>query len=188
LLPAAERLGVDTARELATDACVGEIHALLADALAGRAILTDKHGTTRPVAPGDIAVLVEKNDDALRMQQALSLAGIPCVAGGRLSMYQSEEAEQLRWLLQALLDPADDERLRAALATPLLGLDARALAALDEDDAVHRHWQDRLQTWRLLAQRHGVLALLSELCAENAPRLLTLVDGERRLGNLLQLA
>ena len=187
-LPAPERLNVEAARELATNACVGAIQALLADGLNGRALLTDRHGRTRAVAPGDIAVLVDKNDDALRMQQALSLAGIPCVAAGRQSMYASDEAEQLRWLLHALLAPADDERLRAALATPLLGLDATALAALEEDETAHRHWQDRLQAWRQLAERHGVLALLSELCAENAPRLLALVDGERRLGNLLQLA
>ena len=187
-LPAPERLTVEVARDLATAACVQEIHALLADGLAGRAVIADRDGGMRPVAPGDIAVLVDNNNDALRVQRALSLAGIPCVAAGRQSMYRSDEAEQLRWLLEALLAPADDERLRAALATPLLGLDAQALAALEQDEAAHRHWQDRLQGWRQQAERHGVLALVSALCAENAPRLLTLVDGERRLGNLLQLA
>jgi exodeoxyribonuclease V beta subunit len=187
-LPGAERLAVEAARGLATTACVAEIHRLLADGLAGRAVLSDRHGTTRAVAPGDIAVLVESNKDAQHMQDALSLAGIPCVAAGRQSLYRSDEAEQLRWLLEALLVPADDERLRAALATPLVGLDASAIAALDDDESAHRHWQDRLQSWRLLAERHGVLALVNTLSAENAPRLLALADGERRLGNLLQLA
>ena len=182
------RLDVDSARDRAATACVGAIHALLADSQAGRAVLTDRQGVTRAVAPGDIAVLVESNRDAARMQGALSRAGIPCAAAGRQSLYESDEAMQLRWLLEAVLAPADDQRLRAALATPLLGLDAAALAALDDDERAHRHWQDRLQHWRQLAERGGVLALLGELCAENAPRLLSLIDGERRLGNFLQLA
>ena len=188
LLPDSERVSVETARQSATLACVGAIHALLADSLAGRARLTDKNGVARAIAPGDIAVLVEKNSDAERMRAALALTGIPCVAAGRQSLYRSEEAEQLRWLLEALLAPADDELLRAALATPLIGLDAGAIAALDVDESAHRNWQDRLQSWRLLVERGGVLALVNELCAQNAARLLALVDGERRIGNLLQLA
>jgi exodeoxyribonuclease V beta subunit len=187
VLPDGERSDVESVRDLATQACVHEIHRLLADGLAGRAQLIDRRGITRAVAPGDIAVLVEKNSDAQSMKDALSQAGIPCVAGGRQSLYATEEAEQLRWLLEALLAPADDERLRAALATPLFALDAAAIAALDDDDSAHRYWQDRLQSWRQQGERHGVLALLGDLCADGAPRLLALVDGERRLSNLLQL-
>jgi len=133
-------------------------------------------------------VLVEKNDDAERFQAALSQAGIPSVAAGRRSVYQTEEAEHLCWLFEALLAPADDQRLRAALAAPLFGLDAAALAGFDEHEGEHRRWQDRLQHWQQRAQRFGPMAVLGDLCAEQAPRLLALRDGERRLSNYLQLA
>jgi len=188
LAAADEQENIEGARERATRACVGSIHGLLAAALAGRAQLVDRHGVRRMLAPGDIAVLVEKNDDAERMQQALAGAGIPSVAAGRSSLYHSEEAQHLCWLFEALLAPADDQRLRAALAAPLFGLDAAALAAFDSDEPAHRAWQDRLQQWQQRAQRFGPMALLGELCAENAPRLLRLRDGERRLTNYLQLA
>ncbi len=183
-----EKESIESARTRATRACVAAIHSLLEAGIAGRAKLRDKHGQWRAIAPGDIAVLVEKNDDAASIQQALAAAGIPSVAAGRESLYDTEEAQHLRWLLQALSAPADDERLRAALAAPLFGLDAAAIAALDTGQDTHRHWQDRLQRWRQRTERHGPMALIGQLCAENAARLLTLIDGERRLSNYLQLA
>jgi exodeoxyribonuclease V beta subunit len=179
---------IEAARAAATTACVARIHALLAAGLAGRALRRGRDGAIRSLAPGDIAVLVARNADADRIRIALAAAGIPCVAAGRNSLYASDEADELRVLLHALLEPADDRRLRAALAMPLLGADAADLLALDGDEAAHRHWQDRFQDWRERCERFGPLALVSTLCAENAPRLLALIDGERRLTNLLQLA
>src|SRR5690606_28952699 len=52
---------------------------------------------------------------------------------------------------------------------------------------LHRQWQLRAQHWRERLQRGGPLALVDELCAANAERLLGLLDGERRLTNYLQL-
>lgn len=179
---------IDATRDLAARACVATIRELLLAGVAGEVTRTDKHGARRGVLPGDIAILVERHKDGERMQRVLSAAGIPSVAAGRQSLYDTDEARHLRWLLAALNDPGDDTRLRAALAAPLFGLDALAIAALETDDAAHRAWQDRLQCWRERAERHGPLALLNDLAAENAPRLLRLRDGERRLTNYLQLA
>src|SRR5690606_28891495 len=90
-----------------------------------------------------------------------------------------------RSLLLALLQSGDETRLRAALATVLVGVDAAGIAALDTGD---HDWQPRALAWRERLAQGGPLALVSELCAEHAPRLLALTDGERRVGNYLQLA
>jgi exodeoxyribonuclease V beta subunit len=174
----------DQARGLATVACVASIRALLGTLHAQ----LREGGALRPVRPGDIAVLVETHRQAQQVQRALMRAGVPSVAAGRDSLYLSEEATDLLTLLEACLHLADDARLRGALATPLLGLDADALAALDADGPAHRQWQDRALGWRQRWDRHGPLALVTDLCALNAPRLLGLDDGERRLTNWLQLA
>ncbi len=179
---------MDAARSQAAWACAASIHALLQASAQGRASLTDKHGRHRAIAPGDISVLVPRNEDAGQIQQTLSALGIPSVAAGRSSLYQTREAWHVCWLLEAMLAPADDGRLRAVLASPLFGLDAGALAALDQDYAAHRQWQDRLQHWISRAERHGPMALLGDICAQQAPRLLGWPDGERRLSNYLQLA
>ncbi len=181
-------VSIEEARDAATTACATRIHALLAAGLAGRGQRRDRAGKFGPLAPGDIAVLVPKHRDGERIRAALSAVGIPCVAAGRCSLYETDEAGELRVLLHALVNPADDRRLRAALAMPLLGATAADLRALDGDEATHRRWQDRCQAWRGQCERHGVLALVGTLCADNAPRLLGLLDGERRLTNLLQLA
>ena len=178
----------DAMRDQATAACVASIHALLTKSARGNVEILDKQGRRRALGPGDISVLVARNQDGERVQQALSALGIPSVAAGRSSLYQTEEALHLCWLLEALLAPADDGRLRAVLASPLFGLDAAALANLDEDLAEHRTWQDRLRVFLQRAQAHGPMALVGDICAEQSPRLLSLPDGERRLSNYLQLA
>ncbi|MCC4602241.1 exodeoxyribonuclease V subunit beta [Xanthomonas melonis] len=171
------------ARELATTACVAAIGGWLT---AGR----DGHGTIngRPVQAGDIAVLVRNHSEATRIQQALGAVGIPAVAAGKQSLFATDEALELLALLQALLDPGDDSRLRAALATVLIGQDAIAIATLERDGERHRRWQQQALDWRERWQRGGPLALIGELGATHGQRLLALVDGERRLTNYLQLA
>lgn len=174
------------ARALATQACVAAIHAVLADARAGRATLAGR-GCTRAVEPGDIAVLVRSHGEATRVRDALAAAGIPAVAAGKQSLLATIEARELHLLLLALLHPGDDTRLRAALATLVVGLDAAALDALDADGTLAQ-WQARAHGWRERLRRGGPVALVADLASARAGALLGLVDGERRLTNLLQVA
>ncbi|MES2858910.1 MAG: exodeoxyribonuclease V subunit beta [Pseudomonadota bacterium] len=175
-------------RDLATQACVAAIHAVLTAARAGDAVIEGK-----PVQPGDIAVLVRSHREATMVQQALALAGIPAVAAGRQSLFATEEARDLHALLLALLHGGDDGRLRTALSTVLLGVDAAGIDALElpldpAAGSAHRDWQQQAMGWRERLLRGGPLALLGDLCAQHAPRLLGLLDGERRVSNYLQLA
>ena len=99
----------------------GDPRACCRDARAGRASIDGK-----PVQPGDITVLVRSHDEATRIQSALVAAGIPAVAAGKQSLFATAEAGELLAVFEALLRPDDEGRLRAALATMLLGLDAAA--------------------------------------------------------------
>ncbi|MER2020807.1 MAG: exodeoxyribonuclease V subunit beta [Stenotrophomonas sp.] len=175
-------LKADPSRQQASDACVAAIHQILGEARQGRALLRDV-----PVQPGDIAVLVRSHKEATRIQQALGAVGIPAVAAGKQSLYATPEAHDLRLLLLALLQPADEGRLRAALSTVLLGEDAEAIDALEREGDAQRSFQVRLLEWRERWQRGGPFAVIADLCAEHAERLLGLLDGERRLTNYLQL-
>ena len=175
-------------RDIATSACVSAIHAVLSDARAGKATIEG-----RAVRPGDIAVLVRSHAEATRIRQALAMVGIPAVAAGKQSLFAAAEARDLHALLLALLHGADDGRLRTALATVLVGEDAQRIAALADldrsrDGEALRHWQLAALGWRQRLQRGGPLALVTDLCAQHAGRLLGLLDGERRLTNYLQLA
>jgi exodeoxyribonuclease V beta subunit len=176
-------------REMATRACVAAIHAVLSDARDDKVRVRDEETQAmREARPGDIAVLVRTHGEATRIQQALALAGMPAVAAGKLSLFATAEARELHALLLALLHSGDDTRLRAALSTVLVGFNAIEIDALERDGAAHRDWQQRALRWRERLLRGGPLALVGELCADNAPRLLGLLDGERRASNYLQLA
>jgi exodeoxyribonuclease V beta subunit len=169
-------------RQLAADACAGEIRAILDDASNGNAKIEGA-----AVQPGDIAVLVRSHAEATLIQSTLAAIGIPAVAAGKRSLFETEQAQELLAVFEALLQPADESRLRAALSTQLLGHDAAGIARMDIDDDWRSARQVMALQWRERWQRHGPLALVSGLCAANAERLLLLHDGERRLTNTLQL-
>ncbi len=144
----------------------------------------------RPVRPGDIAVLVRKNQQALQTQEALRAMGVPSVLHGATSVLESEEADHLERLLAGIAEPGRRSALRTALATPLIGLDGHELAQLDQDEeGAWDDWIDRFRRWRALWERQSVARMFRAVLEDQGLqiRLLALPDGERRMTNLLHL-
>ena len=157
--------------------------------LVGSGATIEDNGGTRCVAPGDIAVLCRTNAQAAAVQQALRAQRVPSVLQGDASVFDTPEAEELERVLRAMADPRDARALRAALATQLIGVNGNELWALQNDepgwDARVQRFQEWYDRWR---QRGFVPAFRQVLDAEDvAARWLVLVDGERRLTNLLHL-
>jgi exodeoxyribonuclease V beta subunit len=176
----------DESRERVALACTQAIHETLALAAAGRLHIDGAHGRRAP-GPGDIAVLVRKHRDGLRLARMLAQAGIPAVTAAPTSLFETTQAMELLAIFDALLAPADPRRLHAALSTVLLGLDAARIDALLRDDVARARELGRALGWRERWLRAGPLALVEDLCAQAAPRLLELADGERRLSDFIQL-
>jgi exodeoxyribonuclease V beta subunit len=173
------------ARQAAAQATAGEIARLLAAAQRGELTLAG-----RAVDAGDIAVLVRSHAQGSEMRRALAALGVRAVELSQASVFHSAEAEDLDRVLAAVLEPAREPLVRAALATELMGVDAATLDALDADEtgwlaALAGFAEDR-QTW--LAR--GVAVMLRRWWerAGVPRRLLARPDGERRLTNLLHLA
>jgi exodeoxyribonuclease V beta subunit len=169
-------------------ACVAQIVEWLDGASQGRVLLRDGDGSTRELRARDIAVLVNSNREARSMQDALSRAGVPAASCLRASIYASEEAADLRLLLEALRDPADALRARAARVSWLIGDDALAIARTCSNGAALDALLIETAEWAAQVQRHGPLPLLHRLIARAAPRLRALAGGDRRVANYLQLA
>src|SRR5690606_30985490 len=122
-------------------------------------------GDERRVRPSDIAVLVRTNKQVAQVRNALAAAGIGAATLGNESVFASEAAGELHRLLEACAHPGDDARVRAALATRLLGFDAAAIAALDEavgEDGMPLlpAWQARFEAAGLAWQQRGPLPAL----------------------------
>jgi exodeoxyribonuclease V beta subunit len=174
--PAVAEQRVDAALE----ACANQIVQLLS----GNHAIGDA-----PLQPGDIAVLLPKNRQVADLRQRLHLRGVPCVGGGRSSVFASDWARELELSLHAAAQPADPGLVRAALATRLGGMDYPALRSLVAD-ALEADWQaclDRFADWHALWNACGVLAVVQAIVDSAAPRLLYAQDGERALTDLRHL-
>jgi exodeoxyribonuclease V beta subunit len=169
-------------------ACVAQVVEWLEGARLGRVQLRDGDGSTRELRARDIAVLVNNNREARSMQRALARAGVPAASCLRASVYASEEATDLRLVLEALRDPADASRARAARAALLVGDDAAAIAKTRDGGTALDVLLIETAEWAAWMQRRGPLSLLHRLIARAAPRLLGMPGGERRVANYLQLA
>lgn len=169
----------------AAAAVAADIAGLLALAAQGRA-----HYDGRPLAGGDIAVLVRKRKQGEAVREALARHGITSVAMGGGSVWQSEEAEEIERLLLAVAAPSREGLVRAALATVLLGVDAGRLAAWADDDTGWSERPDRFHDDHLLLCDQGFMAMWRRLLRREGvvARVLARPDGERRLTNYRHLA
>ena len=140
----------------------------------------------RALEPGDIAVLVRTNAQAAAMQESLRRVGIPSVVGRSGDIFQSSEMDELLRLLDAVVDPARGERLRAACATLAWGASAEEIHRLQRDDGAFQRLVDRFDAYREDWQSRGFIAMMERLLQEQdvRHRLLALRAGERRLTNL----
>ncbi|CAD7559153.1 exodeoxyribonuclease V subunit beta [Aeromonas hydrophila] len=162
-----------------------EIHRLLTLARAGKAQIGDK-----AVKAGDIAVLVRTGAEGKLVQQELARLAIASVyLSNRESVLAQVEAREILLILHACQNPGEERSLRAALATGLFDLDAKALDELASDE---RAWESAVQEfmeYRKIWHKRGVLAMLRALLHRRnlASSLLASPNGERRLTNFLHL-
>lgn len=87
----------------------------------------------RRVNPADIAVLVRGNDTARLIRDVLREFAVPAVLIDRRSVYRTDTAEKLYRLIEALWEGGDWPRIKRVLADGWFGLNARDLAALEDD-------------------------------------------------------
>ena len=147
-------------------------------------------GNARPIHAGDVAVLVRKNAQAQQIQAALRRVGIPGVVYGDASVLQTREAQELTRVLGAIAEPTHNSLLRAAITTELLGVTADELDAMSQDDRAWSRWVQDLRRWHAMWVDRGFIQMFRALLTEAgiSERCLRLLDGERRMTNLLHLA
>jgi exodeoxyribonuclease V beta subunit len=148
-------------------------------------------GPLRPLRPADIAILVRDGQEARAIRGALAKRRVRSVyLSDKDSVFHTPEAEEILHLLRACAEPGLDSMLRAALATPVLGLPLARLDLLNRDESAWETEVERFSHYRRIWRRRGVLPMLRALLhAFGVPaRLLACPGGERSLTNLLHLA
>ncbi len=170
--------------------CATQIRDWLSAGQRGRALLW-RGETSRPVQSSDITVLVRNRLEAAQVREALQTLGIPSVyLSNRDSVFETLEAQELLWLLQAVLAPERENTLRIALATSMFGLTALDIENLNQDeqawDALVEEFSEYRQIWR----QRGVMPMLRALMTARhiAENLLATRGGERRLTDILHIS
>ncbi|MCC6610569.1 MAG: exodeoxyribonuclease V subunit beta [Burkholderiales bacterium] len=188
-VPRDEDATKDAVRERIARAVAEDIARLLERSRAERALIELPGERPRPLAGGDIAVLVGTHREGDIVRKALAAAGLTSVTYGADSVFASHEAIELERVLVAAADLGSEPRLRAALATDFFGLDAEALARLAADGAEWEGWVERFRAYHTLAREDGFARMWRELAVREgiAARLLAHPDGERRMTNVTHL-
>ncbi|WP_075878836.1 exodeoxyribonuclease V subunit beta [Vreelandella massiliensis] len=149
-----------------------------------------------PLKPSDMAVLVNGLQEARAIRLALASRGVKSVyLSDHDKVFSSPMAAQVERWLRACAEPLASSRqaeahLRAALATPVLGL---TLADLDHLQQSELAWEERVEQfsrYHRLWQRQGVLPLVRRMMVDfdiPARLLAAFEDGERLLTDLLHL-
>ncbi|HET8929215.1 MAG TPA: UvrD-helicase domain-containing protein [Acidimicrobiales bacterium] len=157
-------------------------------------------GPTRRVEPGDIALLVRRRSEGAALAEALQRAAVPAVVRGNgdvrassapgwsNSPAPSRAAAEWRLLLEAVADPADPRRARAA-AVGVFGPLPAPWALVGADEEVITGFQRRLSDWAGTLARSGAAAFSGRVWAESSvvTRVLATPDGDRLMTDLEHL-
>ncbi|MCL2918842.1 exodeoxyribonuclease V subunit beta [Shewanella litorisediminis] len=166
-------LNKQTARTLLAEDAAAHIGQLLSLAAEGRAVLTDRQ---RPLLAKDIAVLVRDRNEAAFIKDALTRRNIGAVFLSRDNVFATKEASELLHVLAALAQPRDEKRLRAAMATRLMGWNLSQIAAFNQDEDARRQALECFERWHQRWQRQGVMPALMAFADDT--RLLQRLGGE----------
>jgi exodeoxyribonuclease V beta subunit len=129
--------------------------------------------------------------EARAIRQALATRGLRTVyLSDKDSVFESDEAAWLFYLLEACAEPERHRRLKAALATPVLDLPLTRLDQFNRDELAWEAEVERFRKYQRVWRHQGVLPMLRMLLSDfDVPaRLLPLPDGERTITNLLHLS
>lgn len=183
-------VGVGDYQTFMAEVCAGQIRDWLIAGQQGEAVLFQEE-TARAVKASDITVLIRSRHEATLIRDALARLNIPSVyLSNRDSVFETQEAQEMLWLLQAVLAPERENTLRSALATSILGLSALDIETLNLDEKAWDAVVEEFVGWRELWQLRGVMPMLRALMSTRhiAENLLATPGGERRLTDILHLS
>lgn len=136
-----------------------------------------------------VAVIVRTHRQARMIQSALRDAGIFSVMRSDESLFASVEAEEVRLLVTALADPGREPLVRAALVTPVFGLNGNDIARLNDDEEAWALCLQEFREYHRLWLERGFMVMARELMRRESVRERLLAtagsSGDRALTNVL---
>jgi exodeoxyribonuclease V beta subunit len=169
----------------------------IADAIVGfmdprQPLMLGSAKNRRPLRLGDIAILVGSHRLAALLKSVMGQFGIRSVIGKSGSILESDEADLITVLLEAILNPSREKAVRALLASRCFGYDIDMLTEWEASDADRIATLDELSSSRSRWHKEGIASALNYMLSRS--RAYSLADegdggllNERRITNLRHL-
>ncbi|GAC14183.1 exodeoxyribonuclease V subunit beta [Aliiglaciecola lipolytica] len=170
----------------------GHVANIIVGLLQNATLLNDDDANSRSqkVLAKDCCVLVKDRTEANVVKQALAARGVDSVFLVRHSVYATEIALDLYRLLDALVNPTDERRLKAALSSELMCFTAMQLDQLFSSESEWQTTVDLFVEWQIKWQRFGIMMVLNQIMQHFdlfSGLMLHFSDGLRRLTDLRHL-
>ncbi|HEJ0423214.1 TPA: exodeoxyribonuclease V subunit beta [Citrobacter koseri] len=185
-----ESCGIGDYQSYMAQVCATQIRDWLKAGQTGDALLVSEK-TSRPVRASDISVLVRSRQEAAQIRDALTLLAIPSVyLSNRDSVFETLEAQEMLWILQAVMTPECENTLRSAMAASMMGLTAQDIETLNNDENAWDTVVEEFDGYRQIWHKRGVMPMLRALMSARniAENLLATAGGERRLTDILHIS
>lgn len=178
--------GKDLPAARARELIAQDLAADVAELLASPACFLGPDGP-RPIAAGDVAVLVATGAEADLVHRTFSRHGIPAVLGGGSNVLTSRAADEWLALLEAMESPERSGLVRDAALTDLLGHEVTALVV--GGDRITDQIAARVRNLADLLGSSGMAAVVEAVTDEQfATRVLSRPDGQRHMTDLRHVA
>jgi ATP-dependent helicase/nuclease subunit A len=128
---APDALGIVAAESVS--ACAGAVAGEIERLLQGQTVRDRQAQTSRPIRPGDIAILFRSKDSHREFEAALQARNLPAYVYRGLGFFDADEIKDVVALLRYLADPGSSTRAAALLRSRFIRLSDPALHVLAPD-------------------------------------------------------
>lgn len=177
-------------RKIMAYQCAITIYNWLILAKNGKAWL-ENNNIRKKLQASDIKILVRNRNEAILVKKELKTLAIPTIfISTKDSVFKTLEANELLWLLEAILNPEDKNKLFCTLASNLLGVNAATIENINSNKYILDSIKKNFLIYKLNWQKNGISYMLRQIMMQYkiAERLLKTNNGERNLTDILHLS
>ena len=142
------------------------------------------------LAKSRFAVLCRTNAQATKIHRALSDANITASLDGDASVFDSDAARELHWVMESTIDSTNEDKLRRALSTSIMGDGLSTVALANSDPEVFAKHEACIEIWSTVWQTKSFAEFFQQLIFDTQVqrRLAESRNGSRHLTDLIHLS
>ena len=144
-----------------------------------------KNNSERNIRPSDIGILVRSNKEGNQIKARLSQHGIPAVTIGDAKVLESEEATEILYLLEAMMD-ISRSNINRALLSSFTGYTAQEILLLNDEITIEL-FKKYKTNWDTDGVYNALMNFITDFGVQQILLQENVKNGERIITNMYQL-